>query len=824
MRLWTFVGIAVVFGMLGSACAPQGISPGGGSVNQNSAPDQPGEADTPDPTPGDTPLLNEVLFNPAEGQSAFVEIKTGQSAVDLTTLSLTNQDGGTFVLPAGIGELPAGSLVLVRFDGQSGVEGALVHASPTDFLATPTGSVSLMDNNGGVLDTVTWGGAGMTAVRVSRGGAALEFEAGASIGRVPDSVAPSSGLDWVTYDASQVIPGTPNPTPGATILIPLDGMEVPPGDVALSWYPVPGAAQYRVQLSTDSNFATTLLNQTVTRPPLQSGTLAAGTYFWRVETLAADGSSSGFSAASTLILDETAVPAESERVTSKAGLREQAAAGGQILNVPLIEQHKDTHMLLLESNRQDAGHEWDQPHPALDETDWADNMNCGLASIAMINAYKGGQLSQDRIGYQILPGLYQVPGPEWDLMYARGLFAPELQALLDWALGTASVMTPHSARADFYRDVQTSIANDMPLVLFRPGHFVVISGWRDVGDRHKIFINDPWHAHRGFLDVNRYDIWAYWVLGPTVQPQSDEAALTSDGDGDGIKDFDETMRFGTDPGNTDTDSDCSDDKDEIRNSMFDPAHGWALLVNHQGGDGRARMGALVLNGSVPASGRPELDADSDGGGMSDFAEDLNGDGRIDTGESDPTNPADDHRHITGTIVDVRRYEHFYSEPNYSNTEETSDERYHVDIDLETDSTGGKLTGTANVQYTNHAYRVYRNPFECDAGQATQLNIDRPDRQWTVNLTGGFACVMDGGQRVIHLYASGTPDHGDGPDMVTYHDVCYSDTTAEAATGSWGGFNEVVVQPDAVDVRVDYPLPTGVSSGEDSHEVHLTIAP
>ena len=62
-----------------------------------------------------------------------------------------------------------------------------------------------------------------------------------------------------------------------------------------------------------------------------------------------------------------------------------------------MSQHKDTAMLLLESKNEGGLHAWDVPHPEMDRTDPADNANCALASIAMINAYFGGDLSQDGV-------------------------------------------------------------------------------------------------------------------------------------------------------------------------------------------------------------------------------------------------------------------------------------------------------------------------------------------------------------------------------------------------------------------------------------------
>ena len=59
-------------------------------------------------------------------------------------------------------------------------------------------------------------------------------------------------------------------------------------------------------------------------------------------------------------------------------------------------------MLLLELDRPTGPHAWDVDHGNLDQTDPADKANCALGSLAMINHFAGGDMSQDRMGYEIL--------------------------------------------------------------------------------------------------------------------------------------------------------------------------------------------------------------------------------------------------------------------------------------------------------------------------------------------------------------------------------------------------------------------------------------
>jgi hypothetical protein len=253
---------------------------------------------------------------------------------------------------------------------------------------------------------------------------------------------------------------------------------------------------------------------------------------------------------------------------------------------------------------------------------------------------------------------------------------------------------------------------------------------------------------------------------------------------------------------------------------------FAIILGIVGCDeqGNPVMPIVPTTGSAPLSAYTSAcnsGVDSDGGGLPDFIEDFNGDGTVEAGDTNPRDPADDHRHFSGTIDDVRRYETDYSDPNSSNTMEVSQERYHVVVDLEATPVaqgGDPLQGTAKVTYTNGAHRVYRHPYTCGAGQATQLNIDHADREWTASLVGRFTCSIQGGTRVIGITASGQPDHSDAPDTITYRDTCHSDTQRGTMTATWGSFTEYGINAAGMLLHVNYPLPGGVTSGENAHIV------
>jgi hypothetical protein len=120
-------------------------------------------------------LLNEVVFLPAAGQPQWVElINVGGETATLDGIQIESHAGAKFAIPAGQ-TLSAGAVRVVRFDGQSAVDGNAIHAAPPTFLG-PAGFVQLSGPSG-VLDRIAWGEGQPRAANLSRGG----FQEGRSI-------------------------------------------------------------------------------------------------------------------------------------------------------------------------------------------------------------------------------------------------------------------------------------------------------------------------------------------------------------------------------------------------------------------------------------------------------------------------------------------------------------------------------------------------------------------------------------------------------------------------------------------------------------------
>ena len=202
-------------------------------------------------------LLNELVFQPPSGEPQWLELlNAGGESGALAGMVLENQAGEKFPLPEQL-TLPPGGVLLVRFDGQANTEANTMHASSATFLAA-SGFI-LLSAQQGQIDRIAWGDGQARAASLSRGGDQEGLEPGTSLGRVPGLTA-SDPLEWVSYSPQQTTPGRSNPQPSVEILLPMDGAIVTAGARELSWYPVAGAARYRVQLATDPSFASVVLD------------------------------------------------------------------------------------------------------------------------------------------------------------------------------------------------------------------------------------------------------------------------------------------------------------------------------------------------------------------------------------------------------------------------------------------------------------------------------------------------------------------------------------------------------------------------------------
>lgn len=298
------------------------------------------------------------------------------------------------------------------------------------------------------------------------------------------------------------------------------------------------------------------------------------------------------------------------------------------LGIEPLFQHKDTRMLCLRGCSLYGKHAWDVVH----ETKSIDDVlscnhcywYCVAASISMITLYFGGNISQDRIMYYIHAELYRKSynPPETDIGHGWGLSVGEGTKALSWALNNVSI--EHQTGKPSYDQIVQWINSSRPVMITVGGHTRVIDGY----DGQYMHVIDPAYGSESRILYDNLDMYQIDIPPTNATARNDEPTIWKDSDNDGIVDFDEIYRFHTDPYSNDTDNDGIPDKIEIRSYTF--------LSNDSFDSEDVRKPDTDGDGL-----RAEIDFDSDNGGTPDGLEDLNKNGKLDPGETDPFNATDD---------------------------------------------------------------------------------------------------------------------------------------------------------------------------------------
>jgi PKD repeat protein len=249
---------------------------------------------------------------------------------------------------------------------------------------------------------------------------------------------------------------------------------------------------------------------------------------------------------------------------------------------------------------------------------------CERASIAMINHYYLGNLSQDRISYYIKGEFYRKfnKPPETDLGHGWGFDYIQAEQALSWALDNATIT--HQTGKPSYDQIVQWINSGRPVMITVGGHTRVIDGY----DGQYMHVIDPAYGSESRILYDNLDMYQIGIPPTNATARNDEQSIWKDSDNDGIVDFDEINRFHTNPYSNDTDNDGIPDKIEIRSYTF--------LSNDSFDSEDVRKPDTDGDGL-----RAEIDFDSDNGGTPDGLEDLNKNGKLDPGETDPFNATDD---------------------------------------------------------------------------------------------------------------------------------------------------------------------------------------
>ena len=216
--------------------------------------------------------------------------------------------------------------------------------------------------------------------------------------------------------------------------------------------------------------------------------------------------------------------------------------------------------------------------------------------MSMIASYYGGDISQDRLSYYAIreyPDSSRGLDPDRDCSADPAACRPDVKddfwagrnkglEAATWMLGYAYDDWSDIIRRSYnpptstipLSDIRTWIDAGRPLLVTKPGHVMVIDGYR-TGAIDQVHLLDPWSAAswKPYTDTGTIQkinwVAVYPAPGTPPAPRSDESSLWTDTDGDGVYDFDEVRRFHTDPFQPDTDSDWVPDKHDIEETVYD---------------------------------------------------------------------------------------------------------------------------------------------------------------------------------------------------------------------------------------------------------------
>ena len=371
--------------------------------------------------------------------------------------------------------------------------------------------------------------------------------------------------DWFSFTSND------NPTEEVSVPLPIKTaankpvVQQIPGDneVLFSWLPVQGVNSYRVIVRDQNNNDVYNLSTSNTSVSLA---LTQGLYSWTVLGGDEYDENKCYNKVNGDCLDyQYYEHLRIQTANINTSIFKQ-------LQIHEIAARRDTRMLNFYYGSASYKYSWDRPNLDAVKYEPTEDGRCWAVAIQVMNHFYGGNLTQDEIVYKTklvdgdpLLSPFFNEGNDFDDLDPASLAYPKgnLGAALKWALHTNTLN--YSQGSPSYATVKNAIDHGKLVYVATSGHAMVIFGY--VGDANNYAFYYAFGDNDGHITNSLYKnkpIIGYSIPEVTYgDVEMSEVTVHMDSDGDGITDFEEMNRFGTDPLLVDSDNDGIEDKREI---------------------------------------------------------------------------------------------------------------------------------------------------------------------------------------------------------------------------------------------------------------------
>ena len=415
------------------------------------------------------------------------------------------------------------------------------------------------------------------------------------------------------------------------------GVSLSPGEkVHFAWREVDGAKSYRLNVFSATDSSTVF--QKVTEKNQADAALDSGEYLWRVE-------SSGYGLGSAA-WDEGAKPLDDLLGQRLSVFADTTWIAERYLNVTPLAARKDTRLLDVAWGEMAVVKEWDEPHLEHSHYDEEESFRCWAVGAQMLNHFYGGNLTQDELKLKFKT---KFGVDKWNTLAADKILGAflhsNLGAMGDFNLDSVVAWSLKDDASLFRKDsvlTKTEVKNwidaGIPLYTWDSGHVMILDAYRiSLSGRMDVrLLNTDNDGTMEWRVLNSSALEGFIAATVSGDVRKSDVRIHTDSDGDGLMDYDEIERFGTDPYNPDSDGDGIDDKAEIFSYTVRDT-----ITDKDSPTLKIGLTQLTYADIDDDSLRAELDFDSDGGGKADGEEDKNKNGLKESDESDVYDADDD---------------------------------------------------------------------------------------------------------------------------------------------------------------------------------------